>query len=130
LALECHEPEIVWILLDRKLANPQEISQALTRATSEKDSLTLKGGASAEDRDKVEDIIKLLKQYGKLGNKEVQPINTQAQTTKASPKSTHAQSPVSPSAKVSPSKPPASRGFNRGRGRGRGRGGRYAPPAH
>src|ERR1700678_854216 len=62
LAVESHEPEIVWIALDRKLATPEEISQALTWATSEEGLLT-----SIEDRDKAEDIIKLLKQHGKLG---------------------------------------------------------------
>lgn len=126
MALESHEPEIVWIILDRKLATPQEINQALTWAISEK-SATL--GAS-EDRDKAEDIIKLLKQYGKTGNKEIQPINTSTQTT---PKSHHAQSPISLSAKAFPSgsKQHIFRGNrSRGRGRGRGRGGHYAPPAH
>lgn len=126
LALESHEPEIVWIALDRKLATPEEINQALTWATSEEGLLT-----SIEDRDKAEDIIKLLKQHGKLGGKETQPINTQTQATKASPK----QSPIPPAAKVFPSgaKQHASRGRNnggRGRGRNRGRGGHNAPPAH
>ena len=125
MALESHEPEIVWIILHRKLATPQEISQALTWATSEKGAIL---GASAEDRNKAEDIIKLLKTFG---TKEIMPpINTQMQT-KATPKSSHAQSPISPSVKVSPpsAKQHAPRG-NRGRGRGRGRGGHYAPPAH
>ena len=123
LALESHEPEIVWIVLDRKLATLEEIRRALTWATSEKGLMS-----SVEDRDKAEDIIKLLKKYGKFDN---QPINTQAQATQASPKSSHAQS-SSPSAKVSPSssKQRAFRGHGRGRGRARARGGHYAPPAH
>ena len=131
LALESREPEIVWIVLDRKLATPQEISQVLTWATSEKGA-TLR--ASVQDGDKAEDIIKLLKQYGKSGDKVMQPINTQAQTStsKAPPKLSQGKSPSSPSAKASPSDSKnASRG-NRGRGRGRGRcrGGHHAPPAH
>ena len=129
LALESHEPEIVWIVLDRKLATPQEISQVLAWATSEKGATP---SGFVKGRDKAEDIIKLLKQYGKSGDKVTQPINTQAQTSKASPKSSQAKSPNSPSAKASSSgSKHASRG-NRGRvrGRGRGRGGHHAPPAH
>jgi hypothetical protein len=129
LALESHEPEIIWIVLDRKLATPQEISQVLTWATSKKGTRL---SASVEDKDKAEDIFKLLKQYGKSGDKVMQPINTQAptSTSKASPKSSQAKSPNSLSAKASSSRSKnASRG-NRGRGRGRGRGGHHAPPAH
>lgn len=128
LALESHEPEIVWIVLDRKLATPQEISQVLTWATSEKGARI---SASVEDKDKAEDIFKLLKQYGKAGDR-VQPINTQAQTSasKASPKPSHAKSPISLSAKASSSRSKNSSRGNRGRGRGRGRGSHHAPPAH
>lgn len=126
LALESHEPEIVWIILNNKLATLQEIRQALVSVTSEKGAVL---SASAEDREKAEDIIKLLKRYGKFEDKEMQ----QAQTRKASPKPSHAQSQNPPSAKVpSGSKKHTFRGHNRGRGRarGRGRGGHYAPPAH
>lgn len=129
LALESREPEIVWMVLDRKLATPQEISQVLTWATSEKGATF---SASVEDGNKAEDIIKLLKQYGKSGDKVMQPINTQARNSKASPKSSQAKSPISPSAKVSPSSSKHAPRGNRGRGRGRGRsrGGHHAPPAH
>ncbi|KAJ3507934.1 hypothetical protein NLJ89_g6030 [Agrocybe chaxingu] len=44
LALDSQEPEVVWAVLENKMATPEEVSNAWTWATSDKGSRILKGG--------------------------------------------------------------------------------------
>ena len=58
LALESGEPELVWFVLENKLASPEDINKTWTKVTSGKNSY------SKQSSEKHSDIIQLLKKYG------------------------------------------------------------------
>ncbi|KAF8163466.1 hypothetical protein B0H34DRAFT_695572 [Crassisporium funariophilum] len=135
LSLESREPEVVWLVLDRKLATSQEISEAWTWATSENGirvSNGLNSGVSAEDVEKSEDMLKLLARYGGFSYPSATQVG-HADKQSCAVKEPLQQSRFPSQGKPSKSKPTEAKknyNYGRGRGRGRGRGGHNAPPAH
>ncbi|KAF8969839.1 hypothetical protein BDZ97DRAFT_1914962 [Flammula alnicola] len=132
LALESREPEHVWLILDKKMATPQEISQAWTWATSDKGLQILKDARpSPHDIEKAEDIIKLLARYGGFSPTTPQE-GAESNSGGESPKSHQAPTPSQEPQprKTVPTHPKQNNYRGRGRGRGRSRGAHLAPPAH
>ena len=127
LALESREPELVWKILDHKMANPTDIHKTCAWASSERGFTLLKGPKpNAQDVEKAEDIVKLLTRYTtprdsskKLSD---QP-NIIKKEASASPQNSPTQERIPPRTKQNNHR-------GRGRGRGRGRSAHYGPPAH
>ncbi|KAF4615025.1 hypothetical protein D9613_002692 [Agrocybe pediades] len=125
-ALESREPELVWMILDKKLASPSDMNQAWTWATSEEGSAALNGSSpTAAQLEKSQDILKLLMRYGGFSPKG--PTKVPASNTKQAP-SKQAQGSA-------PRVPPQDKGdqwqrYHNPRGRGRGRASHNTPPAH
>lgn len=148
LAIESKEPELVWVVLENKLASPQDISKAWQKATS------VSSQPKAEST-KRSDIIELLKTYGGLtppatphktkdsskpfndtkhehdgvqargqaANSNSQPASKRNANTDLPPGPTPSVAqPQAPKANQQQQKPQGSRGRGNGRGRGRGRG--------
>jgi hypothetical protein len=144
IALESHEPELVWKILDNGLATEQDINLSWTWITSTKGRSAMKRSAQNSQKGKVNneekfrDIMKLLMRFGgftppptpsssdnsdgeeQWDQKEASHTQTPAQG--ASQAHRPAEDPSSHG--MGPQQKPiqASRGRGRGGGRGRGRG--------
>ncbi|THU87231.1 hypothetical protein K435DRAFT_681960 [Dendrothele bispora CBS 962.96] len=142
LSLQSHEPEVVWMILDKKLASSVEIREAWSWITSENGKKAMKtysNRASGKVAEKLNDIVQLLISFGgftppptqsddQARQKPSKPLSGAEKDNEAA-SSTQSQinSPDGP-----PISPPQgrrahrgkgrSRGQGRGRGRGRGRG--------
>lgn len=135
LALESREPELVWIILDNKLASRQELSKAWNWASTDSGIKTLQGQASAKELEKAADIQKLLNQYGgfsspKIGNAKsyTSPKAANADRSKAaSPEQPQSVKSTANDAPYVRQKPTRARGQGRGKGRGRGQ---FSRPNH
>ncbi|KAF9475856.1 DnaJ-domain-containing protein [Pholiota conissans] len=134
LALESHDPELVWLILDRKLATSDETRQAWEWASSEEGRQALEGeNPSALTIEKAEDIVALLERYGNIQT----PVASAPLPVRTAKKAAGKITSLSPSNKPSPppstgsynNRPRPGRGNVRGRGRGRGRGS-YHSPSH
>jgi hypothetical protein len=128
LALDSRNPEVVWTILNRKLANSAEINKACVWANSEQGFTLLKGSKpGVQDVENAEDIGKLLTRYGTF-------------SSPAAPHDTRKKLPDQPNIlkkeafaipRNSPTPNGGARQNNhrpRGRGRGRGRGAHHGPP--
>ncbi|KAJ7063471.1 DnaJ-domain-containing protein [Mycena amicta] len=110
IALDSHEPELVWMILDKGLATAPEINESWTWITSTRGRSAMKSHRKATDG-QFEDILKLLMRYGGF---------TPPPTPSAGESSDGEEQW---NGKVSEQKAePSVRGRSRGRGRGRGRG--------
>ena len=144
LALESGEPELVWFVLENKLASPEDINKTWTKVTSGKNSY------SKQSSEKHSDIIQLLKKYGGFTppatplsssstSKPLQVPNPKSEREKEYRKPVHESvgSSQAPSSSQTAENPQVAnnhhqqqssfrgrvkRGRGRGQGRGRGRG--------
>lgn len=131
LALQSRKPELVWIVLDKKLATSNDLSEAWTWASSEVGQAVLRGSATANDLESVDAISQLLKKYGGF----FMAKGTKAEGEAADwglPKAADAdhaepapEQPRSVQPTISNTQKQANV-YGRGRGRGRGRGKRQS----
>ncbi|KAJ6497051.1 hypothetical protein C8R47DRAFT_1113655 [Mycena vitilis] len=138
LALESHEPELVWMILENGLATEQDINLSWTWITSTKGRAAMKKlgrKGNGNNAEKFEDIMKLLMRYGGFtppptpsssdnSDGEDQWGQKEASHTPMPAQGASQPRPLSedPSSRRGPQQKPA-RGRGRGgRGRGRGRG--------
>ncbi|KAJ7047013.1 DnaJ domain-containing protein [Mycena alexandri] len=142
IALESHEPELVWKILENGLATEQDINLSWTWITSAKGRSEMKKSAQGSkkgkghDEERFGDIIKLLMRFGgftppptpsssdnsdgeeQWDQKEASQTQVPAQgASQARPSSEDQKSP-----RMEQQQKQASAGRGRGQGRGRGRG--------
>ena len=130
LALQSRKPEFVWIVLDKKLATSNDLSEAWTWASSEAGQAVLRGSATAYDLERADDITQLLKKYG--GFSMVKETKSEGEAAdRRSPKAAdvdHAEpaGPEQPRSDQSTVKNTQKQANVYARGRGRGRGKRQS----
>ncbi|KIK57672.1 hypothetical protein GYMLUDRAFT_45835 [Collybiopsis luxurians FD-317 M1] len=122
LALQSHEPQVVWMVLQNGLATSREINHAwswITSTEGQKSMNQYSKGVSGDVEGKLNDILKLLMRYGELTPPPTPISNRKNDSTQDSVSGSQSQS-QSPSPSP-PSQQPHQRQAYRGRGRGRGK---------
>lgn len=126
IAVKSYEPEIVYLILENKLASTNEINQVwawLTSGTGQ-DIMKHKGGhpISALDAEKVADIVQLMMRFGGFSPPTTPVVKAQAAPQKVQQQSAQDRAPLSNLPQTPNTSPPAKKGGrNRGRGKGKGR---------
>lgn len=138
LAVLSHEPEVVWMVLDRSLASTEDINASWSWITSAKGRSVMAKRANHKNKvqlERFDDIVMLIQRYGDFtpppspsvsepeDEAEAVPQNTGQHAKPSGSKHRRAESRT-PNEMSSSETPPSEpqRGSGRGRGRGRGRG--------
>ncbi|KAI0093677.1 hypothetical protein BDY19DRAFT_989230 [Irpex rosettiformis] len=114
LAIDSRTPEVVWMVLENKLCNEEEIADAWTHLTS---SAGRQSSRLRRVEDKQKEIIDMLASYGKF-NADSSP---QDETDEHAPSSPSSQSTTSSSGAETPEQVPSQAKVRPKRGRGRGK---------
>ncbi|KAG6833698.1 hypothetical protein H0H87_002895 [Tephrocybe sp. NHM501043] len=113
LALDSLEPELVWMILDRKLASKQDMSSAWERLSAERGKLKETVPTKAE---RIQDIEQLLGRYGGFTSRSISRKESRDSHSKS--RVTHAKADTVPQEKTSAPQQGRQRARRRGRGRG------------
>ncbi|KAF7304978.1 hypothetical protein MKEN_01212500 [Mycena kentingensis (nom. inval.)] len=114
IAVDSHEPELVWMILDKGLATEQDINQTWAWATSTRGRSTMKNHPKAKD-EVFADILKLLMRYGGFTPP---PTPSAGDSDEWDEKG---DAPRTPEQRAPPSSKSKQKGRGHGQGRGRGR---------